>query len=179
MDTSKSQQLEIRDTTFDDIPKMRAMHGQSWRDTYPSPENGVTQEWIEQRTADWITPDAIEQSQQHFKAIFGNPNHLHQVALNGDEIVGIVHVSKNDHGQHLEALYIDKGYYGTGLAQRLMDRALNWCDPSWMIDLEVATYNERAKAFYKKYGFEEKPGSEQKFADVIPVVTMIRKGDAQ
>lgn len=79
----------IRDTTFEDIPKLRAMHGASWRETYPNSDHGVSQK---------------------------------------------------------------------------------------PIDLEVVTYNGRAKAFYRKYNFDEIPGTEVLFAEKIPVITMIRKG---
>jgi ribosomal protein S18 acetylase RimI-like enzyme len=172
-----NQQIEIRDTIAADIPKLRAMHGQSWLDTYPSPENGVTREWVEERIANWVIPEGIAKSQEHFKEIFGQPNHLHQIAVDGDgEVAGIVHISKDEHGQHLQAIYIDKRYFGTGLAQRLMDIALAWCDTSQKIYLEVATYNMRAKAFYEKYNFREKPGTEELFAEVIPTITMERRG---
>lgn len=173
-----SQQIEIRNTTAADILKLRAMHGQSWRDTYPSPEHGVSQEWVEERTAGWMTPEGIAKSEEHFKEVFGQPNHLHQIAVDSDgEIVGTVHMSKGEQGQHLEALYIDKRYFGTGLAQRLMEKALAWSDKTQKIHLQVATYNERAKAFYHKYNFKEKPGSETYFAETIPVITMEREGE--
>lgn len=171
------QDIIIRDTTVEDILPLRTMHGQSWRDTYPNEEQGVSREWVEERTASWITPEGIEKSKEHVKDIYGHPNHIHKVALHDGKIVGGVHISKTKEKQHLEALYIDKAYYGTGLAQRLMEEALNWSDPHRPIDLQVATYNVRAKAFYRKYGFKEKPGTEEKFAEVIPVITMEREGE--
>ena len=125
----------------------------------------------------WITPEGIERSKEFFGSVFGNPNHLHQVALDEDKIVGVVHVFKTKENQHLAALYVDKEYYGTGIAQRLMKNVLTWINPRVVTDLEVAVYNERAKAFYRKHGFREKDGSERLFADTIPVVTMERKGE--
>ena len=44
------------------------------------------------------------------------------------------------------------------------------------IVLGVVTYNERAKAFYKKWGFEEVPDSESLFEGLMPEIVMIRKG---
>jgi ribosomal protein S18 acetylase RimI-like enzyme len=173
-----NQQLEIRDTTLDDLLGLRTMHAQSWRDAYESPENGVTKEWIEERVAPWTSSEGIEQSRDHFKDIFGHPDHLHQVAVDANgAIVGFIHVSKNESGQHFEAIYIDKHYYGTGLAQDLMNRALAWSDPSKSMDLDVVSYNERAKAFYKKYKFVEVPGTEDFYAEIIPVITMKREGE--
>jgi ribosomal protein S18 acetylase RimI-like enzyme len=169
--------IRIRDTTPEDIPRMRAMHGQSWRDTYPNDEHGVSKEFIEKRTADWVTPENLEKSKEFFKGIIGNPRHFHQIAVRGDEIVGIVHASKTDEGQTLEALYVDKKYHGNGLARQMIEKALAWCDTGRPIDLDVVAYNERAKAFYQKYGFREKPGTEKMFAEVIPTITMEREGD--
>jgi ribosomal protein S18 acetylase RimI-like enzyme len=165
--------VKIRPTRLDDIASLRVMHVRSWRETYPNEALGVSAEWVEDRTAIWLTPEG----QEHSKNIYDNPNHFHQVATLDDEIIGMVHVSKTKHGQHFEALYIDKNQYGSGLAKQLMEKALAWHDVTQPIDLEVATYNERAKAFYRKYGFKEKIGSEHLFAEKIPVVVMEKEGE--
>lgn len=171
------QQIEIRKTTLNDVVELRTMHAQSWRDTYPSEENGVSREWVEERTAAWLTPEGIQRAKEHFKGLLKSSDHFHQVALVDGKIVGMTHASKADGIQHLAALYVDKRYYGAGLAQILIENALAWCDLSRPVDLEVVTYNERAKAFYRKYGFEEKTGSEHLFAEKMPVVTMEKKGE--
>lgn len=169
--------ITIRNTTLDDIVPLRTMHGQSWRDTYPSEGHGVSREWVEEHTAAWLTPEGIRDSIEHSQNIYGNPGHFHQIALSGNKVVGVVHASKLEGKQHLGALYVDAAYKGTGLAHKLMQRALDWLDLTKPVDLEVVTYNDRAKAFYKKYGFEEVPGTEELFAEVIPAITMVRKGD--
>lgn len=56
-----------------------------------------------------------------------------------------------------------------------MEKVIDWFDESKPIELGVAAYNERAKAFYRKWGFEEIVGSEQLFDGKIPEVKMIRK----
>jgi ribosomal protein S18 acetylase RimI-like enzyme len=169
------QNIIIRDTTIEDLLPLRTMHGQSWRDAYPNEKEGVSRQWVEERTATWITPEGIEKSKEHAKDIYNQPGHLHKVAVVDGKIVGVVHVAKSPEKQHLHALYVAKEYYGAGVAQRLMDEALEWCDKSRPIDLQVVTYNERAKAFYRKYGFEEVPGTEEKYAEVLPAITMIKK----
>lgn len=171
--------IEIRPTTIDDIPKMRAMHARSWLDAYPNEDHGVTRKWVEERTNGWLTPEALEDSRVRFGTVYGSPQHFHRIAVKNSDVVGIVHASKTEKGQHLEALYIAKEFYGSGLAKRLMDQALNWLDLSLPVDLEVVTYNKRAQAFYKKYGFEEKIGSEHLFAEKMPVIVMERKGDRE
>ncbi len=169
--------FEIRKTTFEDIEELRKMHAQSWNDTYPNEEMGVSQAWVKERTSAWLTPEGIEKSVEHFKGVFDNPDHFHRIATKNGRIIGLVHMSNLDGKQHLEGLYLDKSQHGIGLAQQLMDAALAWSDMTQPITLEVASYNERAKAFYRKYGFVEKSEDIKMFADKIPCMVMERKGD--
>jgi len=60
-----------------------------------------------------------------------------------------------------------------------MQEILDWADPHRPLELEVAAYNERAKAFYRKYGFIAVKDSQHLVHETIPVVTMTRKGDKQ
>ncbi len=132
---------------------------------------------IRERVEKWTTPEGIKGSREHFKNIFGNPDHFYRVAELDGEVVGLVHALLDEGKQHLGALYINESQYGTGLAQRLMDAALSWFDLSKLIDLEVVAYNGRAIRFYEKNGFEVGEGSEHLFAEKMMVVTMMRKGD--
>ena len=61
------------------------------------------------------------------------------------------------------SLYVDKNWHGTGMASELMQRVVDWFDDTKPIELGVVAYNERAKAFYKKWGFEEIPNTETLF----------------
>jgi ribosomal protein S18 acetylase RimI-like enzyme len=55
-------------------------------------------------------------------------------------------------------LYVREGHRGTGLADRLLDRAVAWgrehgCE---RVSLSVNVDNERARAFYERRGFESR-----------------------
>lgn len=166
----------IREASFEDLLAIRKMHAKSWLAVYPNEEAGVSEDWVRERVSGWTTPEGMEKSKEHFKNVFGNPNHFYRIAALDDEVVGLVHASRDDTKQHLDALYIDESEYGSGLAQKLMTLADNWLDPSMSTDLEVATYNKRAIRFYEKCGFVIVPGSEHLFADKMSVVDMIRRG---
>ena len=143
--------LTIRDTVTDDIVSLRTMHARAWRDTYPSDKHGVSREWVKERTDAWLTPEGIEETKVRSKEVYGHPDHLHKVAVLPDgTVVGMIHLARKEGGYRLNALYVDKQYYGTGVAQRLMEAALAWSDPTLPIDLQIVIYNERAKAFYHK-----------------------------
>jgi ribosomal protein S18 acetylase RimI-like enzyme len=172
-------QFSISTPTSDDVLPLLEMHAQSWKDTYPNKEAGVTREWVEERAKKWFTPENIENRKKRLEEAKTNPDIQTWVAKDeGDRIVGMASPRRDEHGQHVGSIYVDKEYHGKGIAQRLMDKIIEWSDPNQPIDLEVASYNERAKAFYRKYGFKE-TGEKTHFAEVIPVVTMVRKGDNQ
>jgi GNAT superfamily N-acetyltransferase len=95
-------------------------------------------------------------------------------------IIGVTTPYIDENGiQHVGSLYTDKRWHGKGVGAKLMEKVIAWSDPTKPIELGVATYNERAKAFYRKWEFEEIPGSDMLFDDKIPEIKMIRKGDEQ
>ncbi len=59
----------------------------------------------------------------------------------------------------------------------LMQKVIEFAGPQHPVQLQVATYNHRARAFCRKWGFIEQPGSESLHDGVITEVTMIRSGD--
>lgn len=169
----------ITDATKAEAQAIIAMHAQSWLDTYPNDAVGVSREWVEDRVEKWHSPEKLAARIEKIEQAKSNPDMLYRIAKDkkGD-VVGLALSFRDKETQCLGALYVDKAYYGTGLAQRFMDEVIAWADPTKSIEFEVATYNERAKAFYRKYGFEEIKGTERLY-DVIPVVKMVRRGESR
>ena len=173
------QQYTIREATEADAEAIIKMHAASWLDTYPNDEAGVSYEWIKDRTDKWSTPEKLASRRERIKQSLEDPNYMYKVAVTPDgKIIGLACPFRDETAQRVGGLYVDKEYQGKGLGKLLMDEILNWSDPKRPLELEVASYNERAKAFYRKYGFVEVEGSERLY-DVLPVVEMIRKGDKQ
>ncbi|HEX6257957.1 MAG TPA: GNAT family N-acetyltransferase [Candidatus Saccharimonadales bacterium] len=170
------KQLEIHKTALADVEKIRRLQAAVWRVTYPNDEHGVSAEWVQQETQEWLTTDALDKSKKFLGDILASSDHFHEVAYNGTKAVGFIHGSRINGNQRLDGLYIHPSYHGKGLAQRFVDDLLSWFDQSKDIVLEVASYNERAKAFYAKYGFREWYKEDEKFKGVIPSTKMIRKG---
>ncbi len=177
MERKQAPQYTIREATTDDVETIRAMQAQSWRDTYRNDEIGVTEEWLAEETMSWMTDENLEKSRQKLGECFVDSTQFYRVALRGDEVVGLLHLATKDDGtKHLWGLYTAKDTHGTGLAQQLMVLADEWIGDS-EVDLEVASYNERAKAFYRKYGFVEAGETGDVFRDKIPITHMVRKGE--
>ncbi|WP_280458800.1 GNAT family N-acetyltransferase [Nocardia carnea] len=77
------------------------------------------------------------------------------VAESGSEVVGFVHYGAPSEypavaERELSALYVRASWYGTGLAQALLEAVLI---PGKSCSLWVFEQNPRARAFYSKYGF--------------------------
>ncbi len=164
----------IRPTTMDDLLGFRTMQAASWLATYPSPEHGVSHEWVKNRVDGWFTPESLERSREFFQAVLDDPGQFHQVALCDDAIVGFVHVStKSDGTKEFEAIYTAPETWGTGLADMLMRPAMEFIGDS-SATVDVASYNHRAIRFYKKYGFRPVEGSDFYYADMMPAMQMKR-----
>jgi len=166
---------EIHTTTLADVKKIRRLQAKVWRATYPSDADGVSVEWVQKETESWLTPEKLHESEQFLSEKITSPDHLHEVAYDHDRVIGFIHGSRVGNNQRLEGLYIDPQYHGEGLAQCFMDDLFLWLDLSKNIVLEVASYNERAKAFYRKYGFKDWYEEKEKFKGVIPSTKMIRR----
>lgn len=160
--------------TVDEATKMRF---QSWLDTYVNEELGITKEWLEEEIEKMNTPERQEQRRQE---VLGSDNNA-WVALDGDgNVIGVTTPRIDNGTQRVGSLYVAKEWLGKGVGPALMKKVIEWADPSKDLVLGVASYNERAMAFYRKFGFVEVPDSiELVDDDRIPTVRMIRKGKEQ
>ncbi len=167
--------VTIRTATLDDVEAIRRMHAASWLEAYPNDEEGVAYEWVKAATDEWLTPEKLEFSKQHFGEVFSSPDQFYRVAIDEGKIAGFVHGRREDGKTKLGALYIAKQYYGTGLAQQLAVLVDEWFGDD-TVELEVVSYNMRAIRFYQKWGFKKVDGSDSLFKDKIPAFTMRRDG---
>jgi GNAT superfamily N-acetyltransferase len=170
-------QFSIEAMTSDDVESATRVRLQSWLDTYVNEDAGVTREWIETRNKDQLSPERMAGRKKYLST----PNAAGWIAKNSKGgIIGVANAYLNDNNvQRLGSLYVDKNWHGKGVGSELVKRVIEWSDPARPIELGVVTYNERAKAFYRKWGFREVPDSEALFDNMIPEVKMIRKGDKQ
>ena len=156
----------------EDVEASTEMRLQSWLDTYINEEYGVTEEWIKERNERQRSSESAEQRVQALKE-----KGTGWVAKSSSgEIIGATTPYIDTNGvQHVGSMYVNKDYHGMGVGHSLMQKVIDWADPAKSIELTVASYNERAKEFYKKWGFVEVPDSETVFEEKIPEIKMIRK----
>lgn len=164
--------------TLDDVAGYRAVQARGWMDTYPNEERGVPEAQVKETVESWMTPQALLDSKERVKKMLEDSEHnFLYVAKDGDKVVGMGCSTKNEDNQRLEALYVDKEYRSTGVAQALTDQILSHLDLTKPIKLETVAYNDRAIHFYEKYGFETAPDSEHMYKN-MPSIRMIRAGDS-
>ncbi len=171
--------LTIKPLRTEDATGIRKMQADVWADIYPNEKAEISRQWVvDCCVAKWFSPEAARATQEHFEDIINNPDiYYYRVVLDKNKVLGNIFLSKINDVQCLESLYLDKTLRGKKIAQKLLDDALGWTDNKKPIVLEVASYNNRAIAFYKKYGFEVEEGSEHLFANKIPIISMIKKGE--
>lgn len=163
----------------EDIEGIINMHVQSWLDVYPNEEHGISREHVQESVKRFTNDEGHKKRRRYIEEAHTNPDYFFRIAKDDKgKIVGFIDVRRRSEENELGGLYLDKAAHGTGLAQQLTDQALNWLgNDNKDIRLTVATYNDRAQAFYRKLGFELVPGSEQKKDKTgIPIVEMLRKG---
>lgn len=175
MEREKLPICEVRETTMDDIPFFRRVQGEAWLATYPSPENGVSEEWVRTQVNERFTDKGLQRSEEFVAAVLADPTQMHRVAVQNGEVIGFVHAAVCEDGsKELKAIYVSPSVFGTGVGAELMEAANQWIDgaKAW---LTVASYNQRAIRFYEKQGFKIVPGSESVYKEVIPVIDMVRE----
>lgn len=157
------------------------MYNQSWVDTYANIQPGVTNKYLEDVTRKRLDGDGYERQLAVLYESETDPDRFYRIARDEKRsIVGMIDGKRTNDGCELVRLYVDKDSHGKGVAQTLWQTFLDWVGPNQDITLSVVVGNDRAKAFYKKCGFEEVPGTIRVYENgVMKVVDMIRKGDTQ
>lgn len=165
----------IQQPVVADAEELVAMHGQSWLDTYPAEEHGVSLEYVQKSIEERATPESLEKRRDYIRESHTNQDYYLRIARNSEgRLVGFIDGRKGEVNE-LTGLYIDKSEYGKGLAQELCKGLLEWLGDEKDIQLTVVDYNDRAQKFYNKMGFEKIEGSEYIYKDVMPVIKMVRK----
>lgn len=154
-----------------DVVEATKMRLQSWRDTYHNDDLGVTAEWLDTVIEQELSDERMRE--RVARGVFGWVARDEQGKIIGVSMPFVM----EDGTQRVGGLYVDKAWHGKGVGSALMQRVIAYHDPKKPIALGVASYNERAKAFYRKWGFEEAPNSTEYFREKIPTVRMIRKVD--
>lgn len=175
--------MEEQPTFKIEAPKMgdevglAPMHIQSWKETYITPESGLTSEIVDEMIGHMLTDTDFKKNT--ISESLENPDKvLYRVVRNSKEgIVGFMHGSKNDKSNELEGIYLLDEVKGSGVGGKLMKEFLAWTDKDKPSRLEVFSFNERALGYYAKYGFVKTDKPVQLYKDMLPFIEMIKPAD--
>lgn len=120
------------------------VHWKSWHEAY---EKLVSKSYLDKLTRQKCEEWAFEWPENTY------------VAIDNGNVIGFMccfgHGEEEPDACEINAIYVLSEYYGTGVAQKLMDTALEELKKYSRKELWVLKDNPRAIAFYKKYGFHE------------------------
>lgn len=174
----REPEVYISPVALDDALEVNRLMRDTWLATYPNEAAGITVEDIEDRFKDLGSPERVERSRQNLANIPENETRL--VARVNGVIAGLARMVREEDRNKLRSLYIHPAYQGQGIGTKLLAQASAFADPAKDTYLEVASYNDRAIAFYEKHGFSRtgKEFSEERFrmksGSIIPEIEMMR-----
>lgn len=169
-------QFAIANVTEADLAGVAAAHFQSMLETYPNEAVGIDQAWIQENLQEYGDPNSKHRREDLRKAETDPDHNLYLAVKNAEgKVVGFFHATRTDEQARVEAIYLTEEARGSGVADDLMQRGIEFADGLPM-RLEVMDYNERAIRFYEKYGFERVPGTEEIQKEKLPVYAMERPG---
>lgn len=179
------QSVVIERATPEDAEGINSVLRQTWLDTYPNEEAGITEEDIrlrvEGKNGERI-PARIQRWKDNIEDKDGSKA-VYVARLNG-KVVGMTAPGIIDGRRKVGAMYVLPEAQGMGIGGKLMQKVLEWHGDSEDIFLAVASYNQKAIEFYKRFGFEQTDTVIEDEGDVygntkIPEVEMVRKARAQ
>jgi ribosomal protein S18 acetylase RimI-like enzyme len=170
----------LQTATPNDIDGIVEVERQSWGTTYPNEEEGIAASDVKNRFRD------LSGRRRAIQEEMAMENHRYTVVKVGSKIIGYAHVLREQRYNDLVEMYILADYQNQQIGRRLLEEALSWLGSEKPVELEVVTYNTRAMAFYRKFGFVEKRMRQQSEGEEwnmlpsgkrMPVVFMVRQPD--
>jgi ribosomal protein S18 acetylase RimI-like enzyme len=174
--------IGIREARPDDADPMREVQRHTWIATYPNETYGITKEDIEARFRE--DPEtARERRARRRQSMCTAPFHS-WVALEETGMIGFCLVKQDDQENLVQALYVLPSFQSQGVGKRLLQTALDWLGSEKEAVLNVASYNEKAIAFYRAFGFVSTgPVVSEEALQLpsgvrLPEIRMVKKGMA-
>jgi len=152
--------INIGEAKPEDAAEIQQVFYETWLATYPNLDSGVTAEDVEDRFKDRLSHEGIAKRADQIANL--GPGSLFLAAKDGEKIIGICILRKDETKNQLSAIYILPKYQGRGIGRMFWQEAQKFFNPGKKINVEVDVCNKRAIAFYEKLGFAD---TGRRFAD--------------
>ncbi len=168
---------EARIATVADAADIARIQHESWLATYPSEKAGITREDIAEHLG--IVDDRAQRCANRLNLEAKDIDFIGAtyVLEIGGRVVGFCKVARGMHTGHVDALYLDPAFAQKGFGGELFQKGLQWLGDEAPIDLEVASYNDRAIHFYERFGFRKQDKAkplELLGGKFLPLTLMVR-----
>ncbi|HET6989301.1 MAG TPA: GNAT family N-acetyltransferase [Kribbella sp.] len=136
--------IEVRRAEVGDVDAVREIGLKTWPVAY----GGLASEdFITDGLAQWWSPEAVE---------WVIRNGITLVAAEGDDLVGMVGLGREDDNWVMWKLYVLPDQQGKGIGKALLDAAIAALpEGTTELLLDVLVTNEKAIGFYRAHGFVE------------------------
>jgi ribosomal protein S18 acetylase RimI-like enzyme len=164
----------------EDAEGIQTVYFETWLDTYPNAEAGITREDIEHMFMDVFTEETLQKRRETL-ANAPEDGKLFLIAKDRNTVVGLCGVTIQEEFNKLGIIYVLTGYQRKGIGKKLWEAIISFLDKEKDTIVRVATYNSKAISFYEKLGFIDtgKRMSDEKWrmksGSLLPEMEMILK----
>ncbi len=137
----------LRRAVKDDAADICLVQQVTWRATYASEENHITQEEINKYTSAWTSDENI----QMFEKIITRRNDWLVAEVEG-KVVGHLLIENENNYKIIRMLYVLPKYQNLGIGRALLN--LTCAKNEVAIFVDVVAYNQKAIKFYERNGFK-------------------------
>jgi ribosomal protein S18 acetylase RimI-like enzyme len=145
---------EVQKAKTEDAEGIYEVQRRTWLDTYPNESFNFSLEDIRQRI-EGEHRELIPKKVERIRNAIANTNASEQffVVKDAGKVIGYTAPALINDQRRIGAIYILPAYQGKGVGGKLLQKAIEWHGRDEDIFLHVASYNQNAIEFYKKYGF--------------------------
>ena len=113
--------IKIVPASPEDAKGITRVFYESWKDTYPNEEAGITVDDIEDRYRNAITEEFIKKKAEQLAHLDNGETLL--LAKDGINVVGVCRIMEYPHKNQLQAIYVLSSYHSKGLGRRFWEEA--------------------------------------------------------
>ena len=150
-----NSEVTIEKPSPKDALAIREVEYETWKETYPSKESGITEEDIDWYFKDFkksFSEEELEQTEKELEELPENQQVL--IARDNEKnVIAYAWLMKNSETNEIGALYVSPEHQREGIGGKMWNEAEKFFNENNDTLLTVAEHNKEAIAFYESLGF--------------------------